>query len=253
MSHSLKLGLTVATLATLDLSAANPAAAQSKIYNFQATAYSNGNSTTYTGTGVLGNGVSSTSIFNREDYVGNNVSQVGGTAMKVGTNTFTSFGTVVGSNNVGNTNLVFQYDATDYSYTTPGTGITGSDQYLMTGFQTTTGTGHISLTGLAPNTPFTVVFYAENGKYADGIRTTFTLTDSSHVALSGAKNTSTSTASSGTAFMAPSVNVPGNYVKFTGTADKSGGIYATYAGNGAVGVFNGAQFQVSNAVPGVHK
>jgi len=224
MSHSLKLGLTVAALAALGLSAANPASAQTT-YNFQA-----GNTgTTYTGVGVLGNGANTTSTFNRETYIGGLTNQVGGT-----------HGTVLDSNGAS-TALIFAYDANTFNVFGPATAANPSA--LLTTFATTGSTSHISLNGLTANTPFTAVFYSENGAHADGRQTKFDLTDSTFATSSG---TATTTGNSATAF----TTGPGNYVTLTGTTDASGGIFATYtslAGN--EGDFNGAQFKVAAAVP----
>jgi hypothetical protein len=228
MSHSLKLGLTVAALATLGLSAANPAAAQTT-YNFQAGNGGVGQGVTYTGVGVLGNGANSSSTFNRETYIGGFTNKVGG-----GT------GTVLDSNGAS-TALIFAYDATGFSLF--GTATAANPGALLQTFGQTSNKNNISLKGLTPNTPFTAVFYSENGAHADGRQTKFDLTDSTFGTSLG---TATTTGNSATAF----TTGPGNYVTFTGNTDASGGIFATYASvAGGEGDFNGAQFKVAAAVP----
>ena len=222
MYYSIKLGLTVAALAALGLSAANPAAAQSTIYNFQSGAV--GNAPTYTGVGVLLNGVNSTSIFNREVYQGDGATNIAG-----GTQS-----TIYDSNNNPNSALTFTYLAGAF-YPPPAATASGSDATLLGSYSFESGARTMQLTGLAANTPFTACFYGE-GTNTGGYQSYFNLTNSTGATVfsTGSVNSTNATAFTPTS----------NYVMETGTTDPSGNIYVAYHGN-----FNGVQVQVSNAVP----
>ena len=224
MSHSLKLGLTVAALAALGLSAANPAAAQSTTYNFQSG--STMGAPTYTGVGVLLNGGNSTSTFNREVYPGTGTTNyAGGTA-----------NTIYDSNHVANSALLFQYDAGAF-YPPPAATASGSDATLLGTYSFESGARTMQLTGLAANTPFKACFYGE-GTNTGGYQSYFNLTNSTFTTVfSSGVVVSTNAA----AFLAPTTPTAGNgnYVVETGTTDTSGNIYVAYHGN-----FNGVQFQV---------
>ena len=232
MTVSSKLGFTLAALATLGLTAAHPADAQTTLYNFQAGDASGTQGPTYTGVGVLSSGAGSTSIFNREGYVGGATNQIGG-----------GNGTVLDSQGNAATGVTFKYDAQGFTQRGSDATTTDAAAFLQT-YGTTTGTADISLTGLAADTSFTAVFFGQNGTYADGRVTTFQLTNSSFQALPGASNTANTISNSATGF----TTNPGNYVTFTGTTDANGGIFATYATNNTGGInegdFTGAQFQI---------